>query len=537
VTAAEPALQTRFRAATVASALGRHTLLWIWISVAVAVRIVFWAVTNRTWEDALITVAHARNAVEGLGLTHHPGEGLVHGFTSAVSVLIPLVGEALQEGLGLTAIRLASLVAAAATIAYAYAIARRLGLGAWPTSFVLGYLALNQNHIFYGMAGMETQVAVAVLLSGIFHVLSGHVARSGFAAGAAILARPDLILWGLPVLVWAALRGWRALLQAGLALGILVAPWLIFTTLYYGSPVPHTIPAKAAVWSPIAQAADAPDVSALVGDRVLSGVAGMVKSLRPFYEDGFVVGAPLPVGLLIAIGSTMLVLGVVGAWQTRARGSWLTVIGFATLFAVYRAAFLPVAYFDWYLPPWTAVSALLIGAGLQWVIGRTPGIGRGLVVALALAAAIHLPYTIPLEATIQREIEDGVRQPVGTYLGEVVEAGEAFVSESAGYFGYYSGATIWDHPGLTSPTAFAATRSLPHDERRVEALTSALRPEWAVLRPIEWERMGRDYPEAAACYSPVRSFGIPDRTDVAWDGLRKVSLDWRFTVYRRGSCP
>src|SRR4051794_4994836 len=56
------------------------------IAGAVAVRIFFWAYTQRRYEDALITLTHAVNAVDGLGLTHHPGEGRVHGFTSAVSV-------------------------------------------------------------------------------------------------------------------------------------------------------------------------------------------------------------------------------------------------------------------------------------------------------------------------------------------------------------------------------------------------------------------------------------------------------------------
>src|SRR3712207_4799692 len=67
---------------------------------ALGARLAFWLISGRIWEDALITVTHARNAVQGIGLTHHPGEPLTHGFTSALSVLIPLVGEALVAGSG-----------------------------------------------------------------------------------------------------------------------------------------------------------------------------------------------------------------------------------------------------------------------------------------------------------------------------------------------------------------------------------------------------------------------------------------------------
>ena len=76
----------------------------------VTARAVFWQMTHRMFEDGLITITHARNAAEGLGLTHHPGEGHVHGFTSALSVLVPLLGELVKPGGGgFVAIRLASM--------------------------------------------------------------------------------------------------------------------------------------------------------------------------------------------------------------------------------------------------------------------------------------------------------------------------------------------------------------------------------------------------------------------------------------------
>ena len=68
-------------------------------------------------------------------------------------------------------IRLVSLACFALAAVYAYRIANELGLGRWPTAFVLAYLALDQNQVFFGVAGMETQIAVAVLLAGFYYVL------------------------------------------------------------------------------------------------------------------------------------------------------------------------------------------------------------------------------------------------------------------------------------------------------------------------------------------------------------------------------
>src|SRR3954447_24798000 len=133
-------------------ALAIPRVLVLAIVAAIGARLAFWIVTDRIWEDALITVTHARNLVAGLGLTHHPGEPVTHGFTSALSVLIPLVGEAVVHGSGIFVLRVVSLVASVAALVFAYRIAGRLKLGTWPTVLVLAYLALDQNQIFYGMA-------------------------------------------------------------------------------------------------------------------------------------------------------------------------------------------------------------------------------------------------------------------------------------------------------------------------------------------------------------------------------------------------
>lgn len=515
-----------------------HPLPVVWATAALGVRIVFWAVTDRTWEDALITISNARNAVEGLGLTNHPGEGLVHAYTSALSVLIPLVGELLRPGWGLGALRVASLVAVVVAIGFAYAISRRLGLSGWTTSLALAYLALNHNHIFYGMAGMETQVAVAVVLAGVFYILAGQYVGAGLAAGLAILARPDLVLLSVPVLVWAATRGWRALLQAGsVALGVVV-PWVAFTVVYYGSPIPQSIPAKALVWSPLRDLDGLTSASlSIVGGQVAGGIANTVRGFTPFFEDTFVVSAPLPLGLLLAIGATMTILTIIGAWETRRIPGWWPALVFVSAFAAYRMLLLPPSYFDWYVPPFTAVCALLVAAGLQRMSVRTPALAKGLTVALVASVAAPFPFTTALEARIQQEVENGVRQPVGLYLGDVMSPSEEFMAESAGYFGYYSRRTIWDQPGITSPTSYAVTRTLPPEDRRVEGLVNALRPDWAVLRPMEWARLERDFPGAARCYVATRSFGVSGRDRIGWGALEKVTLDWSYTVYRREGCP
>ena len=205
-------------------------------SLGVIARIVFWAATDRKLDDALITIKFDKNLADGFGLVHNLGEGHVQGFTSALSVLVPMPGELIYHGGGFLLIRLASVACFALAAVYAYRIAGELGLGRWPTGFVLAYLALDQNQVFFGVAGMETQIAVAVLFAGFYYVLVEDYPKSGVALGLALLARPDFVLWVAPAYVFLIIRNYRQALRAAALSAAIVGPWLIFTWIYYGSP-------------------------------------------------------------------------------------------------------------------------------------------------------------------------------------------------------------------------------------------------------------------------------------------------------------
>ena len=82
--------------------------------------------------------------------------------------------------------------------------------------------------------------------------------------------------------------------------------------------------------------------------------------------------------------------------------------------------FLTIGYFEWYGVPVVAVTVILAAIGLDRLtrLCRTAAVAVPATV-LALAYAIQIPFTLPLEARVQHEIEDKVRQPLGGYLGEV----------------------------------------------------------------------------------------------------------------------
>jgi hypothetical protein len=499
---------------------------------AVSLRVVFWAATGRVWEDALITIAHARNAVEGLGLTHHPGEPVSHGFSSALSVLIPLAGEAISSGFGIAALRFATLIAVVVAIVAADALGRRLGLERWARLLVMGYLAVDANHIFYGMSGMETQVAVAALLVSAWAVTARHP-LAGVALGVALLARPDFVIW--TAILWAhlAIRDRSQLGRVVAGTVVVIVPWVAFTTFYYGSPVPQTIVAKAIAFTTLpAELSPGALVTWIVG-QIASHLPGLTGTFMPFFEDSLAVRSPVPFVLLVAISAGVVALAVIGAIDRRRDALWTPIIAFVGAYLVYRVLFLQTIYSDWYLPPFTAMTVLLVGAGVQRLAreGR-PRLAPAVAIVFVLVFAFPLPWVFSVERAIQAEVEDGVRTPTSIALGTLVPPGEGVGSESAGYIEFWSRVTLYDYPGLTSRVGLATVRDLPRENRKFHAFIDALRPPWLVLRPTELDDLRSFFPATAALYQEVKRFG-GSVNEVEWFGYAKATVDAEFIILRR----
>jgi hypothetical protein len=510
-------------------------------------RIVFWAATDRKLDDAMITIKFDKNLADGFGLIHNFGEGHVQGFTSALSVLVPMPGELIYHGGGFLFIRLASLVCFALAAIYAYRICGELGLGKWPTGFVLAYLALDQNQIFYGVAGMETQIAVAVLFAGIYYVLVEDYPKSGVALGLALLARPDFVLWVAPAYALLLIRNHRQALRAAALSAAIVGPWVIFTWIYYGSPIPNTITAKNGAF-----VTDIPGITHFgAWPDFLSGRLSFAshswRLFAPFYEDSSLINAPLAYGAAKGIALIVGGLVVIGALSTLRRASWLPALAYVALFAAYKVIYLKVGYFEWYGVPAVAVLFLVAAVGLdrlcKWLSAAARDRFSSAQVAvlpallLALAYVAPLPYRTVAERRIQAAIEDKVRDPLGRYLGEVTNPGQTIGSESSGYVGYDTNATLYDYPGLESPTVVSAlekARESGHPVLPVVGVAPLLHPDWLVLRPVEAQLLTVWYPDTARQYTQVRRFSAPgDPETVSVRGFDVTVFDGDFTVFRR----
>lgn len=374
-------------------------LVLVFVLVAVALRIIFWVYTDRVWEDALITLNPAKNLWAGYGLTHHALEPRVYSFTSMIAMLLSVIGEPFGQAINL--IRFLSLVTAAGTIYFAAAIMRHFSMPTLAQFACLAFLAADHLQIFFGMAGMETQIATCIALATVFFCVTDRLIWFGVFAGLALLARPDMIIVDAICFVYLVLAKRWVLWKPALIAAAIIAPWITFTTLYYGSPIPHTITVKSFMNGPLSL------------DRSLSYASNLWKQFAPFWEFWFVKAVPVPELAPIVVVALTAVCALIGIFAAVRQPRLLIVALIVLAFATYLIWFAINPYFMWYAPPFVAFYFILVAAGLAAVRRSSAALANVIGTIIAIAYSVPLAFTLPLDRIVQQDVEVGVRAKTG----------------------------------------------------------------------------------------------------------------------------
>ncbi len=474
--------------------------LWLvgLMALAFGLRLFFWIYTGRTWEDALITALHSENFYHGLGLTHFKIDDSkpLFGFTSPISVLAPLLADRFHVGWGLPFLKLLSLLAGPMTVWFGYRIVRDFLAPLSRAAAVLGagYLAIEHQQILWGMAGMETQLATAILLAAIYFLLAENLTVSAILSGMCLLARPDFILWvGLAAAATAVAsirrKDFKPLLKFAVLVAVIYGPWIIFTTLYYGSPIPNTIVAKQLGYVGFWETATSFRELLLTAAR--SFQVNVFTPLEPVFGGNGTVFIPLVrrswlEDLCLVIIAFGFIVDV--AWR---RWRFLPVYTFTVLAAAFFVFRAPEIY-GWYVAPLCAVLALLLGKGIADIAALFPNRFRTiptwlLTTAYLASFAAVLPTTFRAERNIQELVENRGRKAIGIYLSQTPPS-TTIGGEPLGYIGYYSRRTYYDYPGLCSRKVvqWLQAHKYPRGYKELQ-VWKYLRPDYLVIRRFEYE--------------------------------------------------
>ena len=441
---------------------------------AVAVRIAFHLLTGFTADDAFITFRYAANLAAGHGFVYNLGEHVLGTSTPLFTWLLALL--ALARVPVESAALFVSLVCAGLTAALLYQFASMLRFGrlAWIPSLV--YI-LWPRSVTADASGMEAALFTLLITAAFYY---HHRKLNYYSIGLATLAtltRPEGGLVLLLLLISCCRREWRDWKSLLTTPALLLLPWLAFSWYYFGSPIPHSIPAKLALY----------------------GKFGTDPWLQNFV---YILGLHNPAGW------PMLLAAFIGGWWLYRKQLFglveLIWLGATVLFYTFSGTRL----FFWYVAPLCPLLILFASAAGIALVDRRRYLRDNLTAVGATIAVLAIVISLPglrkqvVHFQSQAIYADEVLKPVAFYLKSKVDPTfQTVAAEDIGHIGYYSGCRILDRDGLVSPEAVPYNR-----EGRYLELILDTAPDWVGVTVGSPTSGFLDDPRFTEKYNRVASF-------------------------------
>jgi hypothetical protein len=378
------------------------------------------------YDDAFITFRYAENLYQGVGFVYNPGEKILSTTTPFFTFLLVLLRH-LSPNLP----QLAFLVG---TISLPIG-----GLFLWD-------LAYQQKHPITAWFSLLIYPIFPLLLSTLSSEMSlflalclvalAFYARSRFTIAAVCLAfatltRPEGGLVVILLIMHYALihrkpPPWRAILTFVL----LCAPWIIFSTLYFGSPIPATLAAKQIQGTMVISQGFAPGLFTILNQSYISR--------WQYWFMGF-----------------LSVIGILSMFQSHNQKGWfLPAWGLCHFIAL---TLLGVTSYFWYYAPIIPGIITLSGLGLESllsVLQKQVTLRLRTMRVVGLATVFILGLTIGKHAIEKSQFPDQriqIYRAVGEWIQTHTAKETSVGTLEVGIIGYYAQRRMIDFAGIIQP--------------------------------------------------------------------------------------
>lgn len=400
-----------------------------------------------TGDDAFITFRYVRNLISGHGYVFNPGEHVLGTTTPLYTLYLAIVG---KTGLDFILVgKLTNIVADCACVVLLFIILSRASsrIVAW----VVALLVLSSPYnLQFSSNGMETGIYSFMILLVLYLYERRQWKWMAVAGGILVLVRPDGLLALLVIaLFWLIDRqDLKAGIKYALLTGLVMLPWLIFATWYFGSPIPHSIIAKSltyrstvhmewlyVLWYIFAQRGGIGGSLLIAALLATGGVAVLLRpTLRP-------IRAYLVWMVLYIVTFTFFQSGRFGWYYTPIMPILFTlvVLGSAEWFQQTRRL---------------AAMSRILQSNLRYVLAGT------LFLAMIIASGISV-YGSWHDANQELAYEKTIWQPIGHWIKANSDPDATVALESIGGVGWYSDRYIWDEGGLVSTKTYTLNKETP----------------------------------------------------------------------------
>lgn len=496
---------------------------------------VTWPLRHYLTDDTFIHLQYARNVAEGHGFVFNAGER-VYGSTSPLWVALLSAPMALGVD-GLVAARGLGALATLAALLLWFTLARNTLDRPWLRAASTVAWAGHAWMARWSLSGMETPLAVALVLGGLVVFTSTHPwgGRSRLASllwALAALVRPECILlvllWAVAILIEdGPVRGIRRALVSLWPALLVQGGWLAFARAYFGAFAPNTLAAKAA------------------------GGTGLAYHLEQLQRQGAIIAATD--GVLLGVMLVTLALRGAGGKRpsirpaiTHVPWTWLVVVPLlymvrgVPVLSRYLVPLLPVL--AWLA--WVSLDRTLDGRERRFrpdtdperggEVGAARSSARAFAVGASLALLILVQNLVVWQRVVRPQVDSfsaGLREsliPWGRWFHAHAPADAVIAAPDIGALGFYAQRRVVDLAGLVTPEMVPVLQRWPQEEAvaRFEFARFA-RPTFLVDRaPSAWDLLRRS-PSAAALvplgHAEVPNLGVARPEAAVYSFYR---IDW-----------
>lgn len=413
---------------------------------AVAARIVFYLLTQFTADDAFITFRYAENLAAGLGMVYNAGEHVM-GTTTPLFTALLAFGNLFAPPQSVALF--ISVAASGLTAVALYHLASDLLTVKWALIPTVAYV-LWPRAIPAETSGMETALFTFFIVAALLFWNRRQMFYALGMATLSVVTRPEGGLLLMLLLVWCCWEDKERWLAFVSVPAVILVPWLSFSTYYFGSPIPHAIPAKLALYSQFGAG---------------SWLDRLVQVMGWHYWPSWIL-------------TSLAIVGAIWLLRRERRHS-LFVIWLMLMVAFF--SFSNTVIFFWYSAPLQPVLLLLAAAIvpadaylMRLNLNQMRIVQVAVVILVAAVSALGWFRAVPAYRS-QQEVQTECHRAVGEYLSANVLAGQTVAAEDIGYIGYFSGLPIIDRDGLVSPGV------VPYNERGdYYGVIRDLKPDWVV---------------------------------------------------------
>ncbi len=403
--------------------------------------------TDMTVEDAFITFRYARNIASGLGFVYNAGEHvlgtttplytLVLAFSAVIGFDIIAVGKAIN------------ILADAGTAVIIYWLLRDLGAPhlAWAGVFLFVLSPLN---VLYSAGGMETGLYTFLVLLTLLLASLDHARATAIAAAVLVLVRPDglLAVGAVGALWWFQNKPAAHVVKAVMLFSTLLLPWALFSLWYFGSPIPHSIMAKATTYQT---------------QNLFEWPAAFVERLGVANASG---------ALFVLLLS---LIGFASAFRpTASRRLRVFMVWFLLYMVAYTLA-RAATFSRWYYSPVLPLLFVFLCLGIQQVFEWLLGVAQTKRAVDRIPRAVYYLGLVPLwlsvtfftlESTWQQtqaelSFQNQIAIPVSNWLLANTPGETTVCLETIGAVGWYTNRTILDEGALVTDSTRILNEQTP----------------------------------------------------------------------------